>query len=226
MRWMRRRTLWWPEWPAVLGGFATLAVLFRLSAPFAYDILAPTDEEAGADWTVVEGWIPDYAVSGLVRRLALSTAPVLTTGGPLERGAYLAGYGTYAELARATLAAAGVATDRVAAVPAPSARRDRTFASAVALRRHFQAIGVASGTVVLVTQDVHARRSRALFRRALGPAFKVQARPYPSPIYGRGDWWRSSEGVRAVVGEWLAWLHTLVAPPSARIEEAAGQPGP
>ncbi len=216
MRWTIR-VLVWRWWWVAAGLLVVMPFILRLMAPALFDFLAVTDPECGgrpADWVVVEGWIPDHAVSEVVESIRRHTIPVVTTGGPLERGAFLSSYHTYAELARATLLAAGVPSQRVTAVPAPRARRDRTWTSALALREFFLVHGISSGMVALVTQDVHARRSRFLFARALGEGFRVRSCPYGNPWYGRNDWWESSEGFRAVIGEWLAWVHTWLAPPA------------
>lgn len=227
MRWFRRAQVWIPTWPTWAAGLLILIAGARVLAPCLYDVLAAGRNQP-AEYIVVEGWLPDYAVPATVR-LIRDGAPgaVFTTGGPIERGEYLEGYKTFAEAACATLVAAGIETARVIAVPAPAARRDRTFASAIALRRYFDAVGIATGSVALVTIDTHARRSRALFRRALGPGFRVESIPYPCPRYGRSDWWRSSEGARAVIGEALAWLHVALFPPDPAGEtEPAPQTAP
>jgi hypothetical protein len=214
----RRREALRPTWAGWLVILAGALLALRLLAPAMYGFLSPRSD-GRADYLVVEGWIPDDAVPAVVERIRTGGhRAVFTTGGPLDYGGYLAEFRDCATAARATLVAAGAPTGAVAAVPAPRARRDRTFASAVALRDHFAGTGIASGTVALVTFDTHARRSRLLFRRALGPAFRVDTAPYPSPRFGRSDWWTCSEGVRAVLYEGIAWVHSALAPPGPASE--------
>ena len=209
----RRREALRPTWAGWLAIAAAVLVALRLLAPAMYGFLSPRSD-GRADLLVIEGWIPDDAVPATVGRIRTGGyRGVLTTGGPLEYGGYLKDFGDYATASRATLVAAGAPEGAVTAVPAPRARRDRTFASAVALRDHLAAAGIASGSVSLVTFDTHARRSRLLFRRALGPAFRVDTAPYPSPRFGRSDWWTCSEGVRAVLYEGIAWVYSALAPP-------------
>ncbi len=212
MRWFRRRTLWWPTWPTWFVMFALLLVIGRVAAPGLYDLLSPNDD-AGVDILAVEGWLPDHAVPEIIRLIERHEGPwVFTTGGPVERGGYLRDWRTYAEAARATLLAAGAPTQRIVAVPAPETRTDRTFASALALQRHLDELGIRTGRVGVVTFSAHARRSRALFQRALGPNFVVYSRPYHSPSFGRNDWWTSSEGFRFVTGEAIAAIHNWLRP--------------
>lgn len=214
----RRREVLRPTWAGGLAIVAVVLVALRLLAPAMYGFLSP-GSDGRADYLAIEGWIPDEAVPGTVARIRSGGyRAVFTTGGPLDSGGYLKEYRDYATAARATLVAAGAPAGAVMAVPAPPARRDRTLASAVALRDHLTAAGIASGTVALVTFDTHARRSRMLFRRALGRGFRVESVPYSCPRFGRGDWWHSSEGVRAVVYEGIAWLYSALVPPDPGVE--------
>ncbi len=214
MRWFQVRKVWCPTWPTVLLVVAIAAAAFRFCLPWWFDLLVVQDDPA-ADYVVIEGWLPDFT---LPQVLELATNPmyrtVITTGGPLERGSYLLAHRTYADLMRATLIAAGVPSNRVVSVPAPAVRRDRTFQSALALSRFFEGHGVATGRIALVTMDIHSRRSRRLFQRALGPNIRVAMVPIGSSDFDRTDWWRSSEGCRAVVGEWLAWCSVWLLHPS------------
>ncbi|MCX7818255.1 MAG: YdcF family protein [Kiritimatiellae bacterium] len=213
MKWFRRRTMWWPTWRVWLLVMVAMVGMGHLAAPALYDLLSPRDD-GKADVLVIEGWIPDFAVPEVLRRIESNPdARVVTTGGPVEHGGYLQEWRTYAEAARATLLAAGAPSGRVVAVPAPACRTDRTFASALALKRYLEESGVGGGRVSVVTLSVHARRSRALFQRALGGAFQVGSEPYESPQFGRRDWWRSSEGVRWVLSETIAAVHAWLCPP-------------
>ena len=61
--------------------------------------------------------------------------------------------------------------------------------------------------VNVVTVDVHARRTQLLFQMALGPKVKVGIIAVPNADYDAAKWWRYSEGVRAVLGEFIAYLY-------------------
>ncbi len=221
---IRRRETVRPTWAGWLVILAAGVLVLRLLAPTMYGFLSPRSE-GRADYLVVEGWIPDDAVPAVVERIRTGGhRAVYTTGGPLDYGGYLGEFRDYATAARATLLAAGAPTGLVTAVPAPRARKDRTFASALALRSRLAADGMASGTVALVTFDTHARRSRQLFRRALGTAFRVDTVPYPNPRFGRSDWWTCSEGVRSVLYEGIAWLYSALLPPAPGSEPAGESP--
>ncbi len=59
----------------------------------------------------------------------------------------------------------------------------------------------------VVTEDAHARRTRLLFQMALGQDFKVGVISLPNADYDARRWWRSSDGVKEVTDELLAYLY-------------------
>lgn len=226
IRLFRRREALCPTWAGGVLLVAAALVMLRLLAPAMYGFLAPASD-GRAEYLAIEGWIPDDAVPAIVERIRSGGyRAVFTTGGPLDYGGYLGEFRDYAHAARATLVAAGIPEESVTPAPAGRARRDRTFASAVALQAHMAAAGIPSGTVALATFDTHARRSRLLFRRALGPAFRVDTVPYGCPRFDRSTWWTCSEGVRAVLYEGIAWLYSALVPPDPASESPSQETPP
>ena len=199
--------------PTVLGWLLILlatAALLRLAAPGAYQFLA-CSRGAPGDYVVIEGWLSDDALPAALEEIARpGCRQAYATGGPLETGEFLQEYRDWAHVLFARLVQSGVASNRVTAVPAPRVRRDRTYASALALRDHFAAAGIRGGRVTLVTSAPHARRSRFLFRKALGPSFQVGVRALEPERFNAGDWWKSSEGFRFVTSELLAYVYSQV----------------
>ena len=59
----------------------------------------------------------------------------------------------------------------------------------------------------VMTEDAHARRTWLLFREALGPDVQVGIISVPNPDYDAAHWWRSSEGVREVIDETVAYVY-------------------
>lgn len=132
---------------------------------------------------------------------------VVTTGGPLIKGFYLSEYATYANLTAETLKKLGVRPESVVSVPAPHVRRDRTFASAVAVANWLRHQDTSIDTVDVFSLGPHARRTRLLFQKALGDAIRVGVIAAPSPEYDADKWWTSSAGVRTVIGEAISYLY-------------------
>ena len=59
----------------------------------------------------------------------------------------------------------------------------------------------------VVTESVHARRSRLLFQMAFGDEVQGGVIGVPSPDYEAARWWRYSEGIKEVISEGAAYLY-------------------
>ena len=59
----------------------------------------------------------------------------------------------------------------------------------------------------VATVGAHARRSKLLFEKAFGPTTRVGVVALEDPEYDPMHWWRTSEGVREVLGESIAYVY-------------------
>ena len=194
-----------------LRGWLLLSLVVALLALAAflrtYPFLAMSDPVPGGV-LVVEGWLPDYTLQAAITEFGEHPyTKLLVTGIPLEQGAPLSEYTNYANLGAAVLVKLGMSTNQVQAVPTPVIRRDRTYAMALSLKAWLRENQASTTRVNLITQAPHARRSRLLFEKALGHGFTVGVVPVPPRGYDRKDWWRSSQGVRVVIGEAIAYAY-------------------
>ncbi len=182
-------------------GAALVALGVKKAHPFL-TVNAPVP----SDILVIEGWIPDSALKATLTELTRDHyRKVLVTGGPIGSGTYLCGYTNWADLGAATLLRLGVDTNTVEAVPAARVTRDRTFASAVALHAWLRRHHIDATSLNILTMADHSRRSRLLFCKALGRDYHVGVITIQNRDYDPDRWWKSSEGVRSVVGELLAY---------------------
>ncbi len=203
----RRRELLLPTWRGCVAGVLVLAALAWFVFHRIHGFLAVTDPVDGG-CLVVEGWAPDYALEQAMAEYQRRPYEKLyTVGGPLEFGAPLAEYKSYAERAAATLARLGADTNRLQAVPAPAVRQDRTYAAAASLGKWFREQKIPLRKVQLISEGPHARRSRLLFQEALGKDVRVGVIAVPGREYDPKHWWRTSSGVRVVVDETVAYAY-------------------
>jgi hypothetical protein len=194
----------WRGWILLL---ALLAASGLLAARQIHPFLAIT-HPVGADILVVEGWLPDYALQeALACFRQRGYRLLITTGGPLEKGSQLAAYATTAGLGAATLRALGADPEHLVAVPAPPVQVDRTYESALALGRWLSGSGLVADSLDIMSLGAHARRTRLLFRKALGNTIRVGVIAAANRDYDEAHWWLWSSGVRAVVGETVAYLY-------------------
>lgn len=195
----------WKGWLVI--GLLVIAMAGSLACA-AYPFLAVT-HRVNADTLVLEGWVHQYAIRSAVDEFqAGHYERVFTTGGPVAgMGGYTNDYNTSATQAAAQLQAEGLSADLIQAVPARISERDRTYSAARALRTWFGQHHSSVGAINVLTQDVHARRTRLLFERALGEGTTVGIIAVANPDYDARHWWRYSEGVRDVISEAIAYLY-------------------
>ena len=178
-------------------------VLVHSIQPF----LAVTAPESGGVM-VAEGWMDDYAMQAAVDKFQQGHFDKFyVTGIPLEEGAPLAQYKTYAELGAAVAVKMGLSTNVVQAVPAPDVCKDRTYASAVALKEWLNGHGTNVSSLTVVSQGAHARRTRLLYEKAFGSDVKIGIISIPNREYDPNRWWIKSAGVREVIDESVAYLY-------------------
>ena len=204
---MIRRSLWVPTWRgwlilllvASIGGYGVLRNLHAFLAvnhPLASEVL------------VIEGWIPDYALKeGLDLAKERGVTCLLLTGGLAEGDPDPDPDDTYARLAMSRLRRFGAEPAMVHAVPSLEPKRDRTYASGLAIRNWLRAHGMRATSINVVTMGPHARRSRLLFGKVFGKETDVGIIPIRDREYEPDVWWRSSEGVKEVISESAAYLY-------------------
>lgn len=203
----RQRLCLLPTWRGGLLLAAAIAGIVLLAARGVHPFLAVNAPTPGGV-LVVEGWLPDWALEAVVREFRRQPyRAVYVTGIPIERGAPLSEYKTYAELGAATLVHLGLPTNVLQAVPAPAVQRDRTYAAALALRQWLRNHGDVPEKINIVSVGPHARRSRLLFRRAFGDSPQIGILSLPVVEYDPVRWWASSQGFRIVTGEATAYLY-------------------
>ena len=130
------------------------------------------------------------------------------TGGPIiGKGGYIIDFFTSASVAADLVKRAGIPGEAVQMVPSRVMERDRTYGSAVALRKWLDEHHLRVTAVNIVTESCHARRTRLLFQKALGPDVTIGTIAISNPDYDATHWWRYSEGVEEVIGETIAYIY-------------------
>src|SRR6266550_8179079 len=207
----------------LLSAAIVLAALFLIVLD-VYPFLAVT-HRVDTNVLVVEGWMHEYAIRAAVEEFrSKSYQRAFTTGGPVEgAGGYINDYNTAASVGADLLRKNGLPNESLQMVPSRVMDRDRTYASAVALRTWFREHNLTVRGVNVLTEDVHARRTCLLFQKALGHNVAVGVISVPNPDYDANHWWRYSEGVKDVVAENVAYIYARLLffypPDSARGEK-------
>jgi hypothetical protein len=204
---LQRRECLLPTWRGWLVLLLASTALLVYSVREAYSFLAVNDPVYNGA-LVVEGWLPDYALQQAITEFKRDHySKMFVTGGPLEYGAPLSEYRTFAERGAATLVRLGLDANAVQAVPAPKVRVDRTYASAVALKNWLDQHGAVETNFNIISLGPHSRRSRLLFEKALGSSCRVGVTTVEDEDYDARRWWESGEGVRIVIDEMIAYWY-------------------
>jgi uncharacterized SAM-binding protein YcdF (DUF218 family) len=205
---LTRKERWALSWRGWLLGTAVGLIAAYFALLSVYPFLAIT-HRVNANILVVEGWIHEYAIRSAVDEFRSgSYERVFTTGGPVQgTGGYTNDYNTSASVGADRLRKSGLANGSVQMVPSRVMDRDRTYGSAVALRNWFRDHNMAVSGIDIVTEDLHARRTRLIFQKALGDKVAVGVIAIPNPDYDARHWWRYSEGLKEVLSETAAYVY-------------------
>ncbi len=180
-------------WSFLWGIYPFLAVTYRVDAEFL----------------VVEGWVHPLSIHRAVEEFRTGSYQLtFVTGGPVEgMGGYTNDYNTAASVGADLLKGAGLPSRLVQMVPSRVMSRDRTYSSATALRDWFHEHHLSVHGINVVTEGVHARRTRLLFQEAFGDRVLVGVIATSNPDYDTTHWWRYSQGVRDVISETIAYVY-------------------
>jgi hypothetical protein len=194
-------------WPARLLIAVILAGTLILLSTNLYAFLAP-EAEPHHGLMVVEGWIHDFALDEAVTIYRNGDySMIVCTGVPIETGSYIQEYRSYPEMTAARLRKMGVDPSEIVVAVADYEKKDRTYLSAVALRQAFITYNIEDTDLHLITTGPHGRRSRMLFQKALGPDYSIGITCLEEASYNADDWYTSSEGVRSVLSELIAYTY-------------------
>lgn len=171
-----------------------------------YPFLALNRPLPQADLIILEGWINDAELETLVGGLQPGIQMV-TTGGPILFGGSLFDEKSYAEITAVRLQKLGVAPEAILTAPAPATAKDRTYASALAVRDRLEEQGLLGRPANLYTLGAHSRRSFFLYRRAFGSSAQLGVVSLDCSEYDLHRWWRSSLAFRQLLSEAIAWFY-------------------
>jgi hypothetical protein len=186
-----------------LGGLVLFLFLFTIH-PF----LAPT-KPVDADILIADNCLVDYGLKKLSDEfrsknysLILSAGVLLPQGSPLA-----AEYKTSGELSAAILKKFGIREKAIVAIIPKPVKRDRTFASALAVKNWLAQNNIQPKGINLFSIGPHSRRSWMLYKEAIGEEIPVGIIACENREYDPKRWWKTSSGVRTVLNETIAYIY-------------------
>jgi hypothetical protein len=199
------------RWSLTLWGkllaLALVIAAILLASRGLFRFLAVSDRTHG-DLMVVESWIRENTIRQVIEeyasaqyRAVVVVNAVYDGGDGWESGRYRGEYLTNALTRR------GIPVDRVFLVACDVVNKDRTYHCALAVKEWLALRGPSPRELDVATVGPHARRSRILFQKAFGRDAQIGVIALDEKSYDPVHWWRSSEGVREVLFEGVAYLY-------------------
>jgi hypothetical protein len=207
IRFIRKKTVTLPTFWGWVFIVSLVYIVFRFSVTHIAHFLSPNNP-VKTEILIVEGWLPDYAMPKVIDEFNKGNYKyIVTTGINIPNGAFLASYPTHAELGREVLIKLGLDSNLVFAAPAGDVHKDRTYASALALKNWFKAHHIKPRSFNLYSLGAHTRRSWYLFRLAFND-YKTEIGVINTPdlTYDAETWWKSSKGFRTIPTEGLGFF--------------------
>ena len=206
IRLFRRREVWLPTLTGVGVLLLATVLVILFAARNCYFFLA-VNEPVIAKTLVVEGWVSPAELQQVVVIFRSGKYErVITTGGPVNDWRVEMGDVSYAEVAANYLTRLGIPRKNVFSVPAPASAQERTFLSAVMLRKWARRQNIELDAINLFSSGSHARRSRILFQQALGTNVKVGVLAGQSEDFEGSTWWRTSTGAESVLRQLIGYV--------------------
>jgi len=204
---MVRRECWKLTWQGrLLAGLLVLIAIGTVQLRI-HSFLAITDP-VPADVLIIEGWIPpdtvrqaaaEFRQGGYHQLIVLR--PIFDDADKYQSGRYNGDF--IANL----LIENGVPKDEETTLFPVVAQKDRTYHSALVARQWLADHGMVVKSLDVATLGPHARRSRLLYEKAFGDDVEIGIIALFNREYDPAHWWRTSEGVREVVGETIAYFY-------------------
>lgn len=195
--------------PTIFGGLVLLLLSIFIGIIFARNIYyyLAQNEPVGARFLVIEGWLSPEELDQAARYFKKGGyQQIITTGGPISGWPDLLIKSDYAKVAADYLAMRGVPRDSIIVVPTPASSQERTFLSAVTLRKSVRKMGFNLDAIDVFSSGAHSRRSRLLFQMALGHTVRVGILAAQPAHYDPDAWWRASNGVEEIIFQSIGFL--------------------
>ncbi len=202
---------WRPTWLGWLIILIVLIGLLRFFLSYSMRYLA-VSHPVNAKTLVVEGWVETYVVLDAMDYYRENGYErMIVTGVPITIYEFIAPYKNTAEATIFTMKYYGFNDTIYSASIPTNVYVDRTFHTGLLVKELFDKHPDWEKSVDIYSVGVHARRSRFLFKKALGMDFKVGIIAHPDRSFQADTWWKSSKGFRNVSNEMLATPYAMLA---------------
>jgi hypothetical protein len=114
---------------------------------------------------------------------------------------------TMAETSQAEIRKLGTQPMQMVAVNTPYVDIDRTYETAVAVRKWLEIHQPEATSINVLTEGVHARRSWMMYKKAFGPRYSIGIMAIDYPYLEADTWWQSWKGTKLVLTQLGKYLY-------------------
>jgi hypothetical protein len=97
----------------------------------------------------------------------------------------------------------------------PPTSRDHTYHNGMAVRDWLRKERPDATAIDLFTASIHARKSRLMYAKVLGPCVQVGIIPASPPVFPHRYWWLSPTGIYLVLRNTAGYLYAVFSSPPA-----------
>ena len=163
-----------------------------------------------AEILIIEGWIGREGIEAAKVEFERGHYAYLVTGGGISKNDWDNRQWNYAEEAGKLLVNLGVPADKVIEAPAQDVKTQRTFTTAIAVRRTLANRGLKIDKANIFTIGAHARRSRLVFAKVFPYPAQIGVVSFSLSSYRPEPWWKSSERADTFIKETVGYLFELL----------------
>ncbi len=208
-RLLRRRNVLFPTLFGFLVSFGVLAMAV-LAWWFEGERFLSATDRLPADVLVVEGWIGPFGVRAAYDEfLSHGYKYVIVTGGMSDQ-LWNDKRWSYALEGEKQMVYLGVPRDRLYVAVPVETENQRTFQTAIAVRKVLEDHRLYPKAANIFTLGVHARRSRLVFAKVLGPETATGVVSWLPALYVHENWRSSSEHAVDFLKESVGYLFELL----------------
>jgi hypothetical protein len=189
----------------------SILIFIILSFLNIYPFLATQKPIPNAKILVVDGWMNDSLFSEAVVKFKKGNySLVLVPGSNMDRSLFFPGMKSVGEASSVVLMYKGIPPEKIVPVYFKKVAKDRTYQSALAIKNWLKTNKHQNVSLNLFTQSTHARRSWFLYKKAFNGEFNIGIIASQPDDYNPKRWWKTSNGVRSVIDESIAYLYAIL----------------
>lgn len=184
-------------------GFSISFVLLRSTYPFLAQNAKPVSKVL-----VVEGWLPESGLKNAIDFYRQNDYKYMViTGVPITQWTYSSPFSNMADASKESMRRFYFRDSIYTAIIPNTILRDRTYATAIALKMTFEDWETQPENFDLYSMGAHSRRSYLMFRKAF-PEMKIGLIADTDLSFDPDNWYKTSRGFRIVFSELISYLYS------------------